>query len=52
MEGMIAASGKLVLLDKLLPKLQEDKHKVLIFSQFRMVLELVEDFLRCDAMMQ
>lgn len=32
---MIAVSGKLVLLDKLLPKLRAGGHKVLIFSQVR-----------------
>ena len=30
---LVRASGKLVLLDKLLPKLFEQKHKVLVFSQ-------------------
>ena len=32
---MVDSSGKLVLLDKLLPKLLAGNHKVLIFSQFR-----------------
>lgn len=31
--SLIQASGKLVLIDKLLPKLRQDGHKVLIFSQ-------------------
>jgi SNF2 family DNA or RNA helicase len=31
--AMIQASGKLVLIDKLLPKLKAGGHKVLIFSQ-------------------
>jgi SNF2 family DNA or RNA helicase len=30
---LIAASGKLVLIDKLLPRLRSENHKVLIFSQ-------------------
>ena len=34
---LIKSSGKLVLLDKLLPKLREDGHKVLIFSQLKTV---------------
>jgi len=32
------ASGKLVLLDKLLPRLKEEGHRVLIFSQFKIML--------------
>lgn len=44
---LIECSGKLVLLDKLLPKLQSQGHKVLIFSQMVRVLNLLEDFLKC-----
>ena len=40
---LIAASGKMVLLGKLLPKLQSEGHKVLIFSQFKLVLDLLQD---------
>jgi superfamily II DNA/RNA helicase len=43
---LIRASGKLVLLDKLLPKLKKDGHKVLIFSQLKGVLDLIERYLR------
>jgi chromodomain-helicase-DNA-binding protein 7 len=32
-QTLIEASGKTVLLDKLLPKLRADGHRVLIFSQ-------------------
>ena len=39
------ASGKLVLLDKLLPKLKDGGHKVLIFSQFKIMLDIIEDYL-------
>ena len=42
---MIQASGKLVLVDKLLPKLKADGHKVLIFSQMIRVLDIIEDYL-------
>ena len=42
-ELLIAASGKMVLLGKLLPKLKADGHKVLIFSQFKLVLNLLQD---------
>lgn len=33
--GYVMTSGKMVLLDKLLPKLRQEGHKVLIFSQVR-----------------
>lgn len=33
LESMLQSSGKMVLLDKLLPKLQTEGHRVLIFSQ-------------------
>jgi chromodomain-helicase-DNA-binding protein 7 len=44
-ESLIKASGKLVLLDKLLPKLKEGGHRVLIFSQFKIMLDIIEDYL-------
>jgi chromodomain-helicase-DNA-binding protein 7 len=42
---LVKASGKLVLLDKLLPRLKEDGHRVLIFSQFKIMLDILEDYL-------
>jgi SNF2 family DNA or RNA helicase len=39
---MIEGSGKMVLLDKLLPKLHADGHRVLIFSQMKKVLDILE----------
>lgn len=42
----ISCSGKFVLLDKLLPKLQAGGHRVLIFSQMVRVLDLLADYLR------
>lgn len=45
-DKMIECCGKLVLLDKLLPRLFEQGHKVLIFSQMVKVLNILEDFLR------
>ncbi len=42
---MIQASGKLVLVDKLLPKLKAGGHRVLIFSQMIRVLDILEDYL-------
>ncbi|CAI8021600.1 Chromodomain-helicase-DNA-binding protein 7 [Geodia barretti] len=44
--SLIQASGKLVLIDKLLPKLKESGHKVLIFSQMVRCLDILEDYLR------
>ncbi|KAL5021350.1 hypothetical protein ScPMuIL_000505 [Solemya velum] len=43
--AMIQSSGKLVLLDKLLPKLKQNGHKVLVFSQMIKVLDILEDYL-------
>merc|ERR1712072_499951 len=42
---MTKASGKLVLLAKMLAKLKETGHRVLIFSQMTKMLDLLEDFL-------
>ncbi|XP_068699252.1 chromodomain-helicase-DNA-binding protein 4-like isoform X3 [Montipora foliosa] len=43
--GLTRASGKLVLLEKMLKKLREEGHRVLIFSQMTRMLDLLEDFL-------
>jgi len=43
-QTMVQSSGKLVLIDKLLPKLKADGHKVLIFSQMIRVLDIIEDY--------
>ena len=43
--NMVEASGKLLLLNVMLPKLKERGHRVLIFSQFLMSLTIIEDFL-------
>ena len=44
-QALVQASGKLVLVDKLLPKLREGQHKVLIFSQMVKCLDILEDYL-------
>ena len=44
------ASGKLVLLDKLLPRLKEEGHRVLLFSQFKIMLDILEDYLNARSM--
>jgi len=42
--GYIMSSGKMVLLDKLLPKLRQEGHKVLIFSQMVKMLDLISEY--------
>ncbi|KAK1995468.1 SNF2 family domain-containing protein [Colletotrichum falcatum] len=44
-QNLISASGKLMLLNVMLPKLKERGHRVLIFSQFLDQLDIIEDFL-------
>jgi chromodomain-helicase-DNA-binding protein 4 len=43
--NLVEASAKLSLLELLLPKLKERGHRVLIFSQFLDMLNIIEDFL-------
>ncbi|KAL7692792.1 putative chromodomain-helicase-DNA-binding protein [Plasmopara halstedii] len=43
---MVKCCGKMVLIDKLLPRLYTGGHKVLIFSQMVRVLDIIEDYLR------
>lgn len=45
MERLLALSGKFILIDKLLKKLHSQGQKVLIFSQFVLTLDLLEDYL-------
>ncbi|KAH9815599.1 P-loop containing nucleoside triphosphate hydrolase protein [Melampsora americana] len=42
--GLISSSGKMLLLDKLLHGLLERGHKVLIFSQFTSMLDIIHDW--------
>lgn len=44
-EKLIFSSGKMVLLDKLLPRLQQRGSKVIIFSQMVSMLDLIADYL-------
>ncbi|XP_063305772.1 chromodomain-helicase-DNA-binding protein 3 [Pelobates fuscus] len=46
--ALIKSSGKLLLLHKMLRKLNEQGHRVLIFSQMTKMLDLLEDFLDYD----
>ncbi|KAK3688224.1 SNF2 family N-terminal domain-containing protein [Podospora appendiculata] len=43
-ETIVTASGKMLLLDRLLPTLFKGGHKVLIFSQFKTQLDIIEDY--------
>ncbi|XP_068451305.1 chromodomain-helicase-DNA-binding protein 6 isoform X2 [Clinocottus analis] len=45
LQAMVQAAGKLVLIDKLLPKLLSGGHKVLVFSQMVRCLDIMEDYL-------
>ncbi|XP_067128566.1 LOW QUALITY PROTEIN: chromodomain-helicase-DNA-binding protein 7-like [Centruroides vittatus] len=45
LNAMIQASGKLVLIDKLLPRLRASGHRVLVFSQMVRCLDILEDYL-------
>ncbi|KAK2144952.1 hypothetical protein LSH36_716g01015 [Paralvinella palmiformis] len=44
-EHLVEASGKLVILDRLLSYLQAQGHKVLIFSQMTRMLDIIQDYL-------
>ncbi|KZM23750.1 ATP binding [Ascochyta rabiei] len=44
-ETIVSTSGKMLLLDSLLPPLIDDGHKVLIFSQFTTTLDLIGQYL-------
>jgi SWI/SNF-related matrix-associated actin-dependent regulator of chromatin subfamily A member 5 len=44
-EAIVQASGKLQVLDRMLFKLQAAGHRCVIFSQFTMVLDILDDYL-------
>lgn len=44
-EEIVTVSGKMQMLDRLLPKLKERGHRVVIFSQFTSMLNIIEDYL-------
>lgn len=46
--ALIKSCGKLILLQKMLRKLYEGKHRVLIFSQMTKMLDILEDFLEFE----
>lgn len=43
-EEMVEASGKLKVLDRMLPKMKADGHRVLLFSQFTSMLDILEEY--------
>nr|CAB3252475.1 lymphocyte-specific helicase-like [Phallusia mammillata] len=45
-EELVTSCGKLQLLDRMLPVLQERGHKVLLFSQMTKILDVLEDYCR------
>ena len=44
LQRMVDCSGKLVLVDKLLPKLRREGHRVLLFSQFKLMLNIIQQY--------
>mmetsp|Transcript_17445 Transcript_17445/g.25803 ORF Transcript_17445/g.25803 Transcript_17445/m.25803 type:complete len:1021 (-) Transcript_17445:135-3197(-) len=44
LEDLVAASGKLAVLDKLLMSLYKKGHRTVLFSQFTSVLDILEDY--------
>src|SRR5690606_16867306 len=45
-ESIIQSSGKIQMLEKLLPRMKKEGNKVLIFSQMTRMLDILEDYLR------
>ncbi|KAJ5975737.1 hypothetical protein N7481_009444 [Penicillium waksmanii] len=43
-ESLVSASGKMLLLDRLVPHLLKRGHKILIFSQFKTQLSIIEEW--------
>ncbi|CAH8392020.1 unnamed protein product [Eruca vesicaria subsp. sativa] len=44
-DHLVTSAGKMILLDKLLPKLKERDSRVLIFSQMTRLLDILEDYM-------
>ncbi|XP_076243946.1 lymphocyte-specific helicase [Calliopsis andreniformis] len=44
-ENLVKSSGKLLVLDALLPKLKERGHKILLFSTMVTILDMIQDYL-------
>ncbi|KHJ82712.1 helicase protein [Oesophagostomum dentatum] len=46
LQQLLKSSGKLILLDKLLCRLKDTGHRVLIFSQMVMMLDILQEYLQ------
>lgn len=46
---LLESSGKLMLLDKFIEKFKKENHKMLIFSQFKRMLDIIELYLKMKA---
>lgn len=46
LQGVVMNAGKMVLLDKLLTRLKADGHRVLIFSQLVMMLDILSEYVK------
>jgi SWI/SNF-related matrix-associated actin-dependent regulator of chromatin subfamily A member 5 len=44
-EEIVTASGKMMMLDRLLPELQANNHRVVLFSQYTKTLDIIQDYL-------
>lgn len=44
-EDIVTASGKMVILDRLLERLKAKGHRVVLFSQFVRTLDIISDYL-------
>ena len=43
-ENLVKSCGKLLVLDRLLPALRREGHKILLFSQFTSMLDILQDY--------
>lgn len=46
LKSLITSSGKMMVLDHLLAKMKKDNHRVLIFSQMVMMLDIIGDYMK------
>ena len=42
---MLETSGKLILLDKFIEKYKQEGHKMLVFSQFKGMIDIIQTYL-------
>ena len=46
LQKMLDASGKMILLDKFIEKYKQENHKMLVFSQFKGMIDIVQMYLQ------